>query len=145
MKQENNTKPVNNESGFTLIEVLIAVVLLTIGMIGYSSFSGNLISQNSLQERKTMGTTLAREKLEDLRAKAIQSTLTTATDTDAVGEALDREGNFLGAGTANPGIIYLRTWAVDDTNAPLIVATVNVSWQSTSGTRQISLSTQMQD
>lgn len=137
-------KQVNTESGFTLIEVLIAMVLLTIGMVGYGSFSGNLINKNSLQERKTLATTLAREKMEDLRSLAIQTTLTAANSTPTVpGDALDRQGNRLGnPGTA--GAIYTRTWLINDAGAPLVIATVTVSWDYMSGTRSISLSTQFQ-
>jgi hypothetical protein len=116
-------------------------------MVGYISFSGNLVNKNSLQERKTLATILAREKIEDLRSIGIQTTLTAANSTDGGttvwGDAMDRQGNRIGnEGTS--GAIYTRTWLINDTNAPLLIATVTVSWDYMSGTRSISLSTQFQ-
>ncbi|NIQ02530.1 MAG: prepilin-type N-terminal cleavage/methylation domain-containing protein, partial [Nitrospinaceae bacterium] len=72
-----------NESGFTLIEVLIAAILLAYGLIAYGSFSGGMVTQNANQDRKTLATELAREKLEDIRNQALQNTLTAANSNTA--------------------------------------------------------------
>ena len=52
-----------NENGFTLIEALIATVLLVIGLLSYASFTGNLVVQNTKNDRKTMAVSYAQEKL----------------------------------------------------------------------------------
>ncbi len=129
-----------NESGFTLIEVLIAAILLAYGLIAYGSFSGGMVTQNANQDRKTLATELAREKLEDIRNQALQNTLT-AANSNTAGEGVDRQGNITGA--AGTGV-FTRTWTIDDTNTPLLVVTVTLTWEGR-GTTSTSLSTNILD
>jgi len=71
---------IDNSSGFTLIEVLIAAVILLFGLLSMVSFLGNLVSKNSTNERKTMATLIAQDKIEDLRTDALKTDLTAANN-----------------------------------------------------------------
>ncbi|MDH5764134.1 MAG: prepilin-type N-terminal cleavage/methylation domain-containing protein [Nitrospinota bacterium] len=115
-----------NESGFTLIELLIAAVIITGGMVTMASFMGGLVSKNSFNERKTMATVLAQEKVEELRNDALTTDLTAANNsTDTI---------------TTPAGPFARAWTIDASSNPNLI-TVTVSWQGTGGNTQARLVT----
>ena len=114
---------INNSSGFTLIEVLVASVILVFGLLAMASFLGNMVSKNAANERKTTATVLAEEKIEDLRNDALQIDLTAADNsTDTIG-------------------LYTRTWTIVEDFASLSdQITVLVDWDG-AGNTQVTLTT----
>lgn len=121
----------NNQSGFTLIEVLIAAVIITFGMLAMGAFLNGYMSHNAKSANRTDAAVYAEEKMEWFRNEALKNTLDSVSTTynDMTGEALDHEGNVLGvAGTA--GEIYTRFWRVDDSTDPKKIQ-VMVSWDGT--------------
>ena len=69
-----------NERGFSLVESLIAVVLLTIGVLAWGRGMGAIVSRNVANERMSVAVALAEEKVEELRARAQTTTLNDADD-----------------------------------------------------------------
>jgi len=63
----SNSKP-KKEQGFTLIEVIIAIGLLTFGILAVASMHISAIQGNSFAAQVTQGTTWAQDKLEELMA-----------------------------------------------------------------------------
>jgi len=57
-----------NERGFSLLELLVAVVVLGISLLGLAQLVGIAIQQNSEARVNTIGIEVARGKLEQLRA-----------------------------------------------------------------------------
>ncbi len=57
----------NNELGFTLLEVLVAIVILSIGLLGMASLTIGIIQGNKLSNDLTTATTLAQDKMEEKR------------------------------------------------------------------------------
>jgi type IV pilus assembly protein PilV len=55
------------DSGFTLLEVLIAIVILSVGLLGMASLTVGIINGNKFSKELTTATTLAQEKMEDIR------------------------------------------------------------------------------
>ena len=53
--------------GFTLIETLIAILLLSIGLLGMGTLLYSVMGYNEYAETVTTATTLAQDKLEDLK------------------------------------------------------------------------------
>lgn len=107
-------KPIGNR-GFTLIEVLIAGFLLVTALLGIISTTVIIIKSNSLSKTMTTATTLAKDKMEQLKNTGYNSV----------------EGND----TADS--IYTRTWTVtpDPPGSPAagmktIVVTVRGNWQN---------------
>ncbi|MBW2710067.1 MAG: prepilin-type N-terminal cleavage/methylation domain-containing protein [Deltaproteobacteria bacterium] len=65
--QKTEQSPKKNQGGFTLIEVLIAIVILSVGLLGMASLNVGIIKGNKLSGDLTTATTLAQDKMEDIR------------------------------------------------------------------------------
>ena len=57
----------NNIKGFTLLEVAIAVLILTIGLLGISGLMISVIKTNKTSAEMSKATTLAQSKMEEIR------------------------------------------------------------------------------
>ena len=57
-----------SESGFTLIEVIIAISVLTIGILAVASMQVSAIRGNSFAIRQTESTTIALDRMEKIMA-----------------------------------------------------------------------------
>ena len=57
----------DNNSGFTLMEVLIAMVILTVGLLGMAALIAGIINSNKLSNRISTATVLAQDKMEDIK------------------------------------------------------------------------------
>ena len=102
------------ESGFTLIEVLIALVILTVGMAGMIPVMVQTVRGNTVGRDRTSSATWAQDKLEELRRADWDTTLTgflgtTTTETDAA-TGLTRGWRILDTCTA---CTTDRIWAIE--------------------------------
>ena len=126
-----------NECGFTLIEVLIATVLLTVGFLAFSQLRGKIIFTNAINMEKTVAATLTQDRVESIKNYVVEGAILSVANTldsptyngavwaaNAGGENLDADGS---AGTR-----YNRTWTItpDGTTARLFTITVTTSWDS---------------
>jgi type IV pilus assembly protein PilV len=104
-------KPIGNR-GFTLIEVLIAVFLLAVAIMGAASVTTSVIKGNVFSQTLTTATTLARDKMEDLKSTAYGSLLT-GTDTKSI-----------------DNLNYTRVWNVgsETNNRKTVDVTVTWTW-----------------
>jgi type IV pilus assembly protein PilV len=60
-------KGFDNNSGFTLMEVLVAMVILSVGLLGTAALITGIISSNKLSNRISTATVLAQDKMEEIR------------------------------------------------------------------------------
>lgn len=58
---------VQNAKGFTLIEILIAVTLLSIGLLGMAGLTVGIIRGNALSSEVTAATALTQDRMEDIK------------------------------------------------------------------------------
>ncbi|MDL2121633.1 MAG: prepilin-type N-terminal cleavage/methylation domain-containing protein [Deltaproteobacteria bacterium] len=58
---------IENNKGFTLIEVLVAMVILSVGLLGTAALITGIINSNKLSNRITTATTLAQDKMEEIK------------------------------------------------------------------------------
>ena len=121
-----------NTRGFTLIEILIAVAIFSIGILAVAKLQFWNVKNNTTGNITTMATMLGRAQLEDLKGVADVTTLTDGADPD---NPVDADGN--------PGGIFTRTWTVTN---PLGGSTtrridVTVSWNRRGQDRSVVLST----
>ena len=71
----------NNNSGFTLMEVLAAMLILSIGLLGMAALITGIINSNKLSNRISTATTCAQDKMEDIRRLGYSGTPTSDTTT----------------------------------------------------------------
>jgi len=69
------------DNGFTLLEVLIAILILSVGLLGMASLTIGIINANRFSNDMTTATTLGQDKMEDIRragyANAVSETKAT--------------------------------------------------------------------
>ena len=118
----------NNQSGFTLIEVAVAMSILAIGIIGTSTLLYRVTRNNSMGNLTTQANLLAESKMEELKHTTTVASLTNGND------VVDYLGSPSGAGN------FTRTWTISNPvggNSRFI--TVTVSAQSGLGQRTITI------
>ena len=122
----------NVQSGFFLIEAVVAFLLLAFTTLGLSSFMLTTIETNRDARRITAATNLAQDKMEELRGLAYT----------AVVSGSDGEFNEEG-GTTGARVIYSRSWSVteDSPESGLKSIRVQVGWTDKKGDRDVSLQT----
>jgi type IV pilus assembly protein PilV len=108
----------NNEKGFSLLEVLISIVVLSIGLLGVANMQVVAIRINDNANRLTQATTITQDKVEELMALPFD-TLTSNEDTN--------EG-------------YAVQWQVDDNADGTKTINVNTTWVNSGAPKSFSLS-----
>ncbi len=63
-----------NRSGFTIIEVLIAIIMLTVGVLALASSSGSITRMMHFAQAKTDASALAQSALDSMRYEANATT-----------------------------------------------------------------------
>ena len=121
-----------SESGFTFNEVLLAMNVIVIGILGYSAGTGNLIRWNSASRDYTVAVNLAQDKLEQIKAQK------NWIDVNNCPTAGDRGITA----TGETGGVYNRCWMISNSSlgAELKQITVTVSWPGRES-REVTLST----
>ncbi len=61
------------QQGFSLIEVMVAVLVLSVGLTGLASFQNYIIQSNNLARDRNAALSLAREQVETVRLQAINN------------------------------------------------------------------------
>jgi type IV pilus assembly protein PilV len=120
---------VKDNRGFSLIELLIAICLLSIGIMGLATLQSRGIRGNDLGNRTTQAVALAQDKMEELIN-------TSRTQTIAAGS----ESNIDETGTG--GGIFSRSWAVQN-NTPVTGAEtidITVTWNDIVGQHNVTTS-----
>lgn len=106
------------QAGFTLIEVLIAMLVIVIGMTGLMAMQLISLRSNSRTRELTEATQLCQDRVEQLRAGPLPLPAPPSN-----GERIDARGCLLTGdprafcATPSPGQTYVRTWRADPLNA----------------------------
>ena len=59
-------KRITKSHGFSLIEVMIALLVLAVGILGISKLQGTLIRNTSDANQRTVAVSVAQQKIDDL-------------------------------------------------------------------------------
>lgn len=118
-------------AGFTLIEVMISIVVLSIAILGFSAMSLGTIRGLSISDRQTTATTLAQRQIEELNNAPYD-------DVVADNYPLEDYGSIAGYTQFRRSVTIAD--ATPEANTKTV--TVNVWWRDDSGTtRNANLST----
>ena len=106
----------DNQRGFTLIEVLIALLVLMVGMAGILSLQLTSMKATAFSRHATEASSLAEDKVEELRTVPLSSARF-ASGSDQVDSR----------GVADAAGLYTRTWTITAGTDNTIV-NVSVAW-----------------
>ena len=107
-----------NEPGFTLLDNLLALVILSVVLLGLVGLATTVITGNAISKSRTVGLTLVQDKIEDTRRSGYNYALT-ANQTVA-----EPYGSMI-------GYPFFRRVAVTEVNTPglgMQTVTVTVYW-----------------
>ncbi len=113
----NSTQRDSNKGGFTLLEVLIAMVIISVGALGLAMMQGSTAQANSFGNQLTQATTLGQSLIEKLSTTQLDQLTGSGTESD-----LNEDGA--------PGGPFNRTWVVADNTDFSKRITVTVSWNN---------------
>jgi type IV pilus assembly protein PilV len=124
LKEEDMRIWKKNQEGFTMIEVMISIIILSVALLALAGLQIISIRGNAFGGTMTEAITLARDKIEDLKRDDWDNVIT--------GEDTQVER----------GISYARNWAVQMVGETKEV-TVTITWDN--GNHQVSLGTTLAD
>jgi type IV pilus modification protein PilV len=146
--RKQGTRPYGKRStlrapgGFSLIELLVAIVLIAVGSLATMRMQQTAVKKNNLTDTRHTAAQLAREILETVRqTNSVSTDLNTTSGSFVTLSAVTRPG--LIQGTTNPGNIFTRQLKVDD-NTPINNVKkiqVQVTWNQSGVTQSLSLTT----
>ncbi|MGR3319088.1 MAG: type IV pilus modification PilV family protein [Candidatus Anammoxibacter sp.] len=125
-----------NNNGFTLIEILLAIAVISIGMFAIMSSITAVMKGNAHSRKSTIATTLAMDKIEDLKRLGY-NTVKGWPQTNIEGYGID---------TANGESGYLSHKRVttifpDTPAANMLTGSITVFWISGPGTHSVNFTT----
>ena len=120
-----------NQKGFTLIEVMIAMVVLCVGLLTLAQMQVSALNGNVSSNNMTVANTLAQDKLEELKGLALDAgeladdnpdnntALETLGADAAAPDHQDANNPIDSGGTTTGARRYTRVWNIaDDTPVP---------------------------
>ena len=127
-----NKRPADtqNDSGFSLIELSIAMCILALGMLAAATMQYSAVRNNTTGNTATQANMLAKATLEMLKSQDIESSAL------VVGDYLDPSPVDA---NGNPGGIYNRTWRIDSLGDSARRISVTVAWTKFGNTRQVTM------
>ncbi len=141
-------KKLSATEGFTLVELMVAVGIMTIAFVGLATMQVTTINGNAIANHVTTGITLAQDKMEELNSLDFNDPELNDNNTANNGNLRDARDDFTVVGTiasaddghretgidesGNPGGMYNRLWNVAD-NTPIAgqkTIVVIVTWKN---------------
>ena len=132
---KSSGQSLSDQRGFTLIELFIAIVVLTIGLLGTAALTTGVVRGNLSAKNMTTATAIAQSCFEENRRVGYAS----AGAVPAGGSNSCVSGN---ATVTVNGLAFTRTLAIDASGSNIKTLTVTVSWsEGATGTKSITLKT----
>jgi prepilin-type N-terminal cleavage/methylation domain-containing protein len=103
-----------SHEGFSLIEILVAIGIFSVAILGLAVGAITITRANKTSQFHTVGTNLAQDQLEQLKAMPFAS-VTCATTCDAPVASVQ-------------GVAFTRNWTVTNSTATFKQINVTVSW-----------------
>jgi len=123
---------IKREKGFTLLEVMIALLILSIGLLGLAGLQIASTKSNSFSNQMTIGITLGQDGLEILRNLEYDDTQLNAGNHPDSDNPLRRLGDMG----------FNRSWTVsEDAANKLKTITVTVQWPDPDNTHNVQFTT----
>ncbi|MGA1790805.1 MAG: type IV pilus modification PilV family protein [bacterium] len=117
--------------GFTILEVMVALVFLAVGLLGIAGLHFATISGNHSASHITMAVNLAEDKIEELKRLGFADTALADTDSIKTDVGTNVRGNPLlftspDHGDDSPASGFVRVWNVADATPAIGLKTITV-------------------
>lgn len=113
------------EFGFTLIEVLVAIAIISVGILALGANTTSISRSNRLSANTTIAVNLAQEKIEEVKAQTAFA-----------------NGTFTDTPPGPAGNVFTRALVISDSpEAGLKQVDVTVTWIEYGAARSVALST----
>ena len=122
---------INNEKGLSLIEVLMTIVILSVGLLGVANMQVVAIKVNDNSNQLTQATTITQDKVEELLALPFD---------DGVLADATPPGEFTTRTEAQPPPGYAVEWQVDINADGTKTINVNTTWVNSGAQKAFALS-----
>jgi len=138
MKSIVTSEKKNSEQGFTLIEALVAIVILTVGLLAVGTMQISAIRGNFMSGNTSIALSLASEKMEDLLNRDFNHTdlddiATGNNGTLSSTTSVDHQENLSEEGAVGASGFYRRVWNIADQSSPPTKSVmVIVTWENNS-------------
>lgn len=144
------SKTMKKAGGFTLLEIIIAMLLLSVAIFGLVGVTASVVKGNSLNRLMTAGTTIARDQMEAIKSQEYKNVSSSTSYPDWLTvsgfpgfqrrwQAADIVVNNYCTGSSTPYVCCTGTGAGSCANAKQI--NVEVRWQWQGNYRQVALNT----
>jgi prepilin-type N-terminal cleavage/methylation domain-containing protein len=125
----HSSMPRKSSAGFTLVEVIVALLILSTGVLGLVRFQGTILANSSFSREHSEAVLIAQRKVEELRSYAA---LAPSAGRLAYADVIDG-GDTLPGKTGD----YQRAWIVTDNAWPdYKLLNTNVTWTDVHGNNQ---------
>lgn len=123
-------------AGFTLIEALIAMVVMAFGLVALSTLQSRLARSADVSKQRTEAMRLAQEKMEGLRS--FTGIATGVVNWNGLASGSDSLSSYtVGGSSTDSNTTFNRTWALAGTSTdPMRAASVTISWTDRAGDAQ---------
>ncbi len=141
----------HNERGLTLVEILVAVVIITVGLTAIATGFQLATSGVNQGQQETTAAFLAEQRVEDIKAFALSTNAAqgfiNVTGANFPAEGYSSIGNLVGQAQTREYAGFRRTTTITDPTATTKVVVINVFYipvgvsATANSERQVSLST----
>ncbi|HVE78649.1 MAG TPA: prepilin-type N-terminal cleavage/methylation domain-containing protein [Gemmatimonadaceae bacterium] len=103
---------VGNRAGFTLVELIVAIMVLSIGLLGLAGSAAVLTRQINGGARMTVAASVARDRFEVLRARPCNTLpgQSGSAVTRGISESWRVTANTIGGRTASYNVVNVVSW-----------------------------------
>jgi type IV pilus assembly protein PilV len=120
-----SSSSLKSQEGFTLVEVMTAVLILSIGLLGVGTLVISSMRTEAFNSRVRQAEYLASAKIEELRAQTAGSDLTT---NDPTGEGMYPLPDGTEESTPGTNQIYVRHVTIGSFPSSMVLVRVVVGW-----------------
>ena len=127
-------KFLKNNQGFSMVEVLVSLVVLSVGLIGTGKYQVTLLKNSSDVQARSQAINIAQKKIEEIKSYENLSAFGDIKSSDTLIAEATSAGTTLDFSTTGVSTTYDLGWTVlQNTNPDYVEIEVVVAWNEANG------------